>query len=134
MDSEIIEADFQQYYHLELSHLLTHDFMRFCRLLLQLPFESRFVQKYCPSKDWDWDKEIRSQILHTLDIISCQLANMMKKEGRASSKPQPQLQPEYVKRAKEEATTNKHGEQISDDDLEDMQQFWQEYNCNTKEI
>lgn len=130
MDSEIIEADFQQYYHLALRPLLRQDFPRFCRLLLNLPFESRFVQKYAPSKDWNWDKEVQSRILHTLDIIKCQIANMAKKSGQSSAKPQPQFQPDYVEKAKAEAAKAQQGIALSADDLNDIKDFWAEYNRN----
>lgn len=132
VDAEIIEADFQQYYHLEFDPLFRQNFPRYCRLLLQLPFESRFIQKYCPSKDWDWNKEIQSHILHQLDIISCQLANMAKKPGCAPAKPQDLLQPDYVKRAKNEAEKRAREEQrLSAADFEEIKRFWQKYNSKT---
>lgn len=134
LEFEIIEADFQQYYGLELESLLRYDFARYCRLLLHLPFESRFIQAHCTSKDWDWDKEVQSRILHALDTISCQLANIVKKEGRSPAKPRPQFQPDYVKKAKETAERSKQIIQMSSDELEDMEQFWQEYNHNTKRL
>jgi len=68
-----------------------------------------------------------------LDVINCQLANMMKKEGRAPAKPQPQLQPEYVKKAKTEAeTSRKEAAHMSTEDYDEMKAFWQAYNCGVK--
>lgn len=96
-DFEIIEADFQQYYNLDIASL---GFQRYARLLSNLPIESRFVQKYLPSKDWDWDKEVQSRILQMLDIISCHLVNMRRKKGTKAIKPSEQFQPDYVKKAK----------------------------------
>ncbi|MBR5495299.1 MAG: hypothetical protein IKV71_06705, partial [Psychrobacter sp.] len=67
-DFEIIEADFQQYYNIDVSTL---GFQRYARLLINLPLEARFIKKYVPSKDWDFDKETQSRILMMLDVISC---------------------------------------------------------------
>lgn len=129
MDSEIIEADFQQYYNLELESLIRTNFPRYCRLLLQLPFEARFVQKYCKSKDWDWDKETQSRILHALDTISCQLSNMIKKKSEPLRKPDEQFQPDYVKKAKAEARRIGQEEaEVSQKEVKDMQIFWESYN------
>lgn len=135
MDATIIEADFQQYYGLELDLIFRQNFPRFCRLLLHLPFESRFIQKYSETKDWSWDKEVQSQILHALDVISCQLANMTKKEGRTPAKPQPQLQPDYVKKAKvDNQRRQRQKDAVSVDELNEMRQFWATYNNRAGEI
>jgi len=135
VDAEIIEADFQQYYNLDSRLLISQEFSRFCRLLAHLPFESRFVQKYNDTKDWDWDKEIQSQILHALDIISCQLANMARKEGRAPCKAPPQLQPDYVKKAKREMKKIREQEQrVSEQELNEMRQFWTAYNNQARDV
>jgi hypothetical protein len=81
--------------------------MRFCRLLVNLPLESRFLQKYIPTKDWDWEKETQSRILMQLDVISCQLSNMFRKKGTKPRKPAEQFQPDYVKEAKKDAKREK---------------------------
>ena len=65
------------------------------------------MQKYLPSKDWDWDKETRSRILMELDIISCQLTNLFRKKGSKPRKPGEQFQPDYVKEAKKTAGDQK---------------------------
>lgn len=65
------------------------------------------MQKYIPSKDWDWDKETQSRILYTLDVISCQLSNIFKKKGAKPRKPAEQFQPDYVKEAKKGAKKEK---------------------------
>lgn len=135
MDAEIIEADFQQYYHLELWPLIRSKFARYCRLLLHLPLESRFVQKYCESKDWDWDKEVQSRILHELNAISCQLSNMLRKEGKAPRKMDEQFQPDYVKKAKEKTRQTKPGQAAySKEDMEEIKKFWANYNSTAKRM
>ena len=106
-DFEIIEADFQQFYHLDVSNL---GFQRYARLLVNLPVESRFVCKYSPFKDWNWDREIQSQILHAVDTIATMYANAHKKKGAATIKTPPLPQPDYVEKAKKQAKRAKREE------------------------
>ena len=128
-DFEILEADFQQYYNLDISLL---GFRRFARLLLNLPLGSRFAQKYIPSKDWDWDKEVQSRILLQLDTISCQLSNMFRKKGTKPRKPSEQFQPNYVKDAKVEANGKK---KIANEDAQkDLAEIFEKRNSNVKKI
>lgn len=103
-DFEIIEADFQQYYNLDVSRL---GFRRYARLLLQLPQESRTVHKYSPFKDWNWDREIQSQILHAVNTLTVMFANANRKKGVQPIKVGEQPQPDYVKKAKKETKENK---------------------------
>lgn len=78
---------------------------------------------------------MQSQILHALDVISCQLANMTKKEGRTPAKPQPQLQPDYVKKAKvDNQRRQRQKDAVSVDELNEMRQFWATYNNRAGEI
>lgn len=129
MDYELIVADFQQYYHLDADTLIRQKFSRFAILLLHLPFESRFVQKYCPSKDWNWDREVSSRTLQALNIISCQIANMTKKEGHPPIKPPEQFQPDYVAKAKRDLASELRSEStLAPDELEQLKHFWQARN------
>lgn len=106
-------------------------FSRYARLLLQLPVESRFVRKYNPLQDWDWDKEVQSQILRELDEISCQLSNMCKKKGAKKAKPQEQLQPDYVKKAKAKIKEDeKSKNEYSEGDIQAIEDFWKSRNPN----
>lgn len=123
-EREIIEADFFQYYNLDIDEI---GFSKCARLLLQLPFESRFVQAHCESKDWDWDKEVQSRILMKLDTISCQLANIFKKKGTQSSKPDKQFQPDYVKDAKKELDRQRSNK-YNKEDMEKIKAFWAKRN------
>lgn len=133
MEYEVIIADFQQYYNLDVRPIIQHEFRRFSVLLLQLPPESRFMQKIIPSRDWNWDKEVQSRILQTLDAILCQLANLFRKSGQESLKPGEQFQPDYVKRAKEEAQSLARAEAaISNDEMVAMKTFWQAHNYRIK--
>lgn len=133
MEYEVIIADFQQYYNLDVRPIIQHEFRRFSILLLQLPSESRFMQKIIPSKDWNWDKEVQSRILRTLDVISCQFANLFRKNGQESIKPGEQFQPDYVKHAKEEAQSLAKADMtISEDEMAAMKTFWQSHNHRIK--
>ena len=96
-DFEIIEADFQQFYNLDVSTL---GFRRYARLLVNLPEDSRMVKKYSPFKDWNWDKEMQSQILRAVDIMTTTYINSNRKKGAKKLKPPEQVQPDYVKEAK----------------------------------
>lgn len=128
-DFEILEADFQQYYSLDISSL---GFRRYARLLLNLPLESRFVQKYIPGKDWGWDKEVQSRILMELDLISCQLSNMFRKKGTKPRKPMEQFQPDYVKEAKEGVKGKKKA--INEEAQKDLAEIFEKRNNNVKNI
>ena len=127
---DLVEADFQQYYGLDVEEV---DFWRYTRLLFQLPAESRFIRAHNPIKDWTWDKEIQSQILHRLDVISCQLANMFRKKGKKPAKPGKQLQPEYVAKAKEQLQEEKKAKtRLSEEETAEVEEFWQARNPNVK--
>lgn len=128
-DYEIIEADFQQYYNLDIASL---KFRRYARLLVNLPIESRFVQKYLPSKDWDWDKEVQSRILQMLDIISCHLVNMHRKKGTKAIKPSEQFQPDYVREAKNMAKENKR--ETAKREQEDLAAIFEARNNNINRL
>jgi len=99
-DFEIIEADFQQFYTLDVT---TIGFRRYARLLVNLPPESRFVQKCSPFKDWSWDKEVQTQILHAIDMFSAMYANAHRKKGSQPIKAPEVVQPDYVIEAKKKA-------------------------------
>ena len=94
--------------------------------------ESRFMQKYIPSKDWDWDKETQSRILMQLDIISCQLSNIFKKRGTKPRKPSEQFQPDYVKEAKKEAKGGKR--EMNEEIQKDLAEIFEKRNNKTKKM
>ena len=128
-DFEIIEADFQQYYNLDVGCI---KFQRYARLLVNLPAESRFVQKYSPFKDWNWDKEVQSRILQMLDLISCHLVNMHRKKGTKALKVGDQFQPEYVSEAKKDA--KKHKKESAIEDQEELANIFEKRNKNVKKL
>lgn len=133
VDFEIVEADFQQYYHLDLEEALARGFRRSARLLINLPMESRFIMSKLDSKDWTWDKEVQSRILSSLEIISCQLSNMFRKKGKKKVKPGEQFQPDYVKKAKENAIRAKNMKRkITKEEMDNIKAFWKNRNPDVK--
>lgn len=129
VDFELIEADFQQFYNLDVSKL---GFQRYARLLVNLPVESRYFQKYLPFKDWDWDKEVQSRILQMLDLISCHLVNMHRKKGTKAVKVSEQFQPDYVKQAKKEVKSGKREE--AKETQEDLAAIFEQRNNKVKKL
>lgn len=127
-DFGIIEADFQQFYNLDVSTL---GFQRYARLLSQLPPESRMAQKYSPFKDWNWDREMQSQILRELNVIATNFVNANRKKGARRLKFQDQLQPDYVVKAKK-ALLQKHKEQAEEQSKE-LAEFFSQKNSNILE-
>ena len=90
------------------------------------------MQKYLPSKDWDWDKETRSRILMELDVISCQLSNIFKKKGAKPRKPAEQFQPDYVKEAKKDATNQK--KVINEDSSKELAEIFEKRNSKVNKL
>lgn len=128
-DFEIIEADFQQFYNLDVMSL---GFQRYARLLVNLPMKSRFIQKYSPFKDWDWDKEVQSRILQMLDLISCHLVNMNRKKGTKALKVSDQFQPDYVKEAKKDVKKQK--KETAAANQEELASIFEKRNSEVKEL
>lgn len=128
-DFEIIEADFQQYYNLDISTL---KFRRYARLLANLPSESRFVQKYSPFKDWNWDKEVQSQILHSIDTIATLYVNANRKKGTKPAKAPELVQPDYVADAKKQVKKRKV--ENNKEYLAEIEEIFKERNNKVKEI
>ena len=128
-DFEIIEADFQQYYHLDVSTL---GFRRYARLLINLPAESRFVRKYSPFRDWSWDKEMQAQILRAVDTIATLYANTHRKKGQKALESPELVQPDYVARAKKDAKRQKRDDQAAT--LGELKAFFEKRNNTARNI
>lgn len=79
--------------------------------------------------DWTWNKEVQSQILHELDVISCQLANMFKEKGKKKAKPQELMQPDYVKAAKSKMAEKRRNEgKRTAEEMKEIEAFWKSRN------
>ena len=94
--------------------------------------EARFVQKYSPFKDWDWDKEVQSRILQMLDLISCHIVNTHRKKGAKPVKVGEQFQPDYVKDAKNSA--RKQRKDQAEIDKQDLAEIFEKRNNKVKKL
>lgn len=128
-DFEIIEADFQQFYNIDISKL---KFRRYARLLTNLPANARMVQKYSPLKDWDWDKEMQAQILLAIDSLTTLYVNANKKKGAKKLEAPELVQPEYVKNAKEMMAQEK--KKTSAYIQQDLEALFSAHNNKIKEL
>jgi len=135
-DFALVEADFQQYYHLDVVELASRKFTKYARLLENLPPESRFISKYNPLHDWDFGREMQSQTIQILDVISCQLYNMNRGKGKKALQPREQFQPDYVKKAKKELF-GKIAEDKREENRELIDQskaYWEKKNYKAKKL
>ena len=121
VDYELVEADFQQFYNLELESI---KFRRFSRLFSNLPRESRIIEKYAPAATWKYSDEIASQILLVLQNFLISFGNVNRKKGTSATKlfsSDNQFQPEYVKEAKQ---NYQRGSNESPINMDDTKEFW----------
>jgi S-adenosylmethionine synthetase len=89
------------------------------------------VKKYSPFKDWNWDKEMQSQILRAVDNMTTVYINSNRKKGSKKLKPPELVQPDYVKKAKKklgEDQKNKAREK-----QEELAEFFEKRNRIMKE-
>lgn len=90
------------------------------------------MRKYSPFKDWTWDKEIQSQILRAIESLGAMYANSHRKKGATPVKTPPQMQPDYVAKAKIEAKKQKK-EQMADNNARLAELFAKRNNQVKKE-
>lgn len=100
--------------------------------MINLPPESRFMQRYSPFKDWSWDKEVQVQILHSIDVLSAMYANSHRKKGAKPLKPPELIQPEYVAKAKKQAKEDKKA--TNQDDQKDLSDIFEKRNSKVKKL
>lgn len=123
VDFDIIEADFQQFYNLDVSKV---GFRRYARLLLNLPEESRFIRKYAPLKDWNWDRETQSQILLAIQNLGKIYIDANRKKGRPRTPEIKQMQPDYVAEAKKKIERER--KEDAGMDLEEFKKIFENRN------
>lgn len=137
-DSELVEADFQQYYNLDLRKLFYisknsdgtsswKGFYRYHRLFSNLPTESRIMKKIFPAASWRWEDEVQSRILHEIQRLNAAFYNA----NRDPKKSKPielgeQFQPDYIKELK--GKYEKKTQDLDESDLDDIKSFWKERN------
>jgi len=131
-DYALVEADFQQYYRLDVARL---GFLRYARLFNQLPPESRVVREVSPAAAWTWRDETLSLILQEVSALNVVYLNAHrdpKKNVPALPAPE-QFQPDHVKEAKEEYRKS-HEQTRSDGDIDAMKALWESKNPGVKAL
>jgi hypothetical protein len=130
----LVEADFQQYYHLNLEtiHLKMvtkgRGFLRYARLFANLPSNSRTMIKLAPAGNWSWSDETASRILSELSELKALTYNAKRKKGQKPMKPDQQFQPDYIKEAKDEYIKWQKEQSNDRDEIDTMKAFWQARN------
>lgn len=64
-----IEADFQEFYHLDFGEV---EIERASRLLFQLPKKSRFMRLLQPANNWSWNEVLLNDISYFLQVLAWQ--------------------------------------------------------------
>lgn len=128
----LLEADFQQFYHLNLLETCPYadgrrsGFLRYARLFENLPTESRIFRKLAPAASWTWRDETLSQILQELNILRVMTYNMNKRKNAKSAKVMKKFEPKYVTTAREEIENTKKRQQA--EERSELKEFWRELN------
>ena len=89
------------------------------------------MTKYAPFKDWNWDREMQSQILAAIDSFAVSYANAHRKKGSKRIKVPEQMMPEYVRAAKKEA---KNGKKITEEEKQNLAAFFEARNSQVKKL
>lgn len=132
-DFGVVEADFQQYYRLDLEAICRTGtgFLRYARLFNNLPPDSRTYRKWSPGAEWSWGDETQSRILYELSQIKALLYNTNRKKGQKPLEPDKLFQPKHVLEVKEKyAELDK---QKRTKDQEDIESFWKRRNAQIQE-
>jgi hypothetical protein len=97
-----LEADFQQYYNLDITAVRP---ARAARLMFQLPTRSRLFRKLEPANNWDWPEVLQNKIAYMLEVIAWQNANQGVKKSK-QTKPPTYYQPDFMKKASQAKRLN----------------------------
>ena len=128
----LLEADFQQYYHLNLLEACPYadgrrsGFLRYARLFENLPAESRIFRKLVPAASWTWQDETLSQILQELNILRTMTYNMNKRKTAESAEVMKKFEPDYITTARKEIEKSKKRERA--EERAELEDFWRELN------
>ena len=132
----LVEADFQQYYHLDLLETCPNTngrrsgFLRYARLFENLPVESRIFRKLVPAASWTWRDETLSQILQELNILTTLTYNMNKRKTAKPAKTMKKFEPEYVSEMRKQLDEDRKKRQSEEQD--DLKDLWQQLNPNAQ--
>lgn len=132
----LVEADFQQYYHLNLLEACPDadgrrsGFLRYARLFENLPVESRIFRKLVPAASWTWRDETLSQILQELNILTTLTYNMNKRKTAKPAKAMKKFEPEYVAEMRKQL--DKDYKKQQSEEQADLKDLWQQLNPNAQ--
>lgn len=132
----LVEADFQQYYHLNLLEACPYadgrrsGFLRYARLFENLPVESRIFRKLVPAASWTWRDETLSQILQELNILTTLTYNMNKRKTAKPAKTMKKFEPEYVSEMRKQLDKDRKKQQS--EEQADLKDLWQQLNPNAQ--
>lgn len=100
-------------------------FLRFCRLTINLPPESRTINKTMPASDWTFNDEMISQIHYQLNVITALMINQNRKKGTKPVKPGKQFQPPAVEKLKAEIEEKrKKDSRVTEEEARRLEEFW----------
>lgn len=125
----LVEADFQQYYGIDLDQyyrqkiLNGNGMLRYLRLFSELPLDSRCIKTISPVESWSFADEMASLMLHQLRVLNAAYFNVHKTKTAKKMKVDDQFQPEYVKKAKDDYREAQDEKSAKDID-EGTKEFW----------
>lgn len=79
-----IEADFQEFYHLNFGEV---EIERASRLLFQLPKKSRFMRLLQPANNWDWNEILLNNAVYLLKVLAWQNTKDAQEENGGKNAP-----------------------------------------------
>jgi hypothetical protein len=132
----LVEADFQQYYHLNLLETCPYadgrrsGFLHYARLFENLPVESRIFRKLVPAASWTFRDETLSEILRELNTLTTITYNMNRRKTAQSAKVMKKFEPDYVAETRERLEKEKKAQQA--EEQAELKEFWQQLNPNAQ--
>jgi hypothetical protein len=99
-----LEADFQQYYSLDVALVKP---ARAARLMYQLPKKCRLFTIINPAVQWGWREVLANRTNYLLDTIIWQNSNEGVKKHKQTAKPEQWL-PEFMKGVQNTPESEKH--------------------------
>lgn len=127
---ELVEADFQQYYGIDLDQYYNEKIvgekkgmLRYLRLFSELPPDSRCIKTLSPVESWTFADEMASLMLHQMRVLNAAFYNVNKAKTAKKVKVDDQFQPDYVKQAKDDYKAAKDAKKSEDID-DSTKEFW----------
>lgn len=109
-----LEADFQQYYGLDIAAV---EPARAARLLFQLPRDCRVFVAISPPNQWGWSEVFANKLTYLMELMLWQNSyNGKNKSKHKNNKPKPFI-PEFMKPPKELSNLRSEVESHTVDDI-----------------